>query len=120
MKLAKIIDDRVKELNLSYYRLSKISGVPLNTLYSIKNGVRKVLTLRNTIKIFDALELDLNELKKIDWKWRMITIELAQAINEDRKRVFGSYAFAPDMVTQVLRIRAELEQEINADTRKNV
>ncbi|WP_259703561.1 hypothetical protein [Weissella paramesenteroides] len=49
----------------------------------------------------------------------MITIELAQAINEDRKRVFGSYAFAPDMVTQVLRIRAELEQEINADTRKN-
>lgn len=49
----------------------------------------------------------------------MITIELAQAINEDRKRAFGSYAFAPDMVTQVLRIRAELEQEINADTRKN-
>jgi len=48
----------------------------------------------------------------------MITVELAQAINEDRKRVFGSYAFAPDMVTQVLRIRAELEQEINADTRK--
>ncbi|MCT0484903.1 helix-turn-helix domain-containing protein [Weissella paramesenteroides] len=67
MKLAKIIDDRLKELNLSYYRLSKISGVPLNTLYSIKNGVRKVLTLRNTIKIFEALELDLNELKKIDW-----------------------------------------------------
>ena len=48
----------------------------------------------------------------------MITIELAQAINEDRKRVFSSYAFTPDMVTQVLRIRAELEQEINADTRK--
>lgn len=49
----------------------------------------------------------------------MITIELAQAINEDRKHVFGSYLFAPDMVVQVLRMRAELEQEINADIRKN-
>lgn len=49
----------------------------------------------------------------------MISIELAQAINEDRKRVFGNYAFAPDMVSQVLRIRAELEQAINADMRKN-
>ncbi|MDF8369281.1 hypothetical protein [Weissella paramesenteroides] len=47
----------------------------------------------------------------------MITIELAQAINEDRKRVFGSYAFAPDMVAHVLRIRAELEQAVNADMR---
>lgn len=66
MKLAKIIDNRVKELNLSYYRLSKISGVPLNTLYSIKNNVRQVLTLKNTLKVFKALELDLNELKKLD------------------------------------------------------
>lgn len=49
----------------------------------------------------------------------MITIELAQAINEGRKRVLGSYAFAPDMVVQLLRMRAELEQEINADIRKN-
>lgn len=49
----------------------------------------------------------------------MISIELAQAINEDRKRVFGSYEFAPDMVAQVLHMRAELEQEINADERKN-
>lgn len=49
-----------------------------------------------------------------------ISIELAQAINEDRKRVFGNYSFAPDMVSQVLRIRAELEQELNSDERKNV
>ena len=49
----------------------------------------------------------------------MISIELAQAINEDRKRVLGSYEFAPDMALQVLHMRSELEQEINADKRKN-
>jgi hypothetical protein len=47
----------------------------------------------------------------------MISIELAQAINEDRKRVLGSYEFAPDMVAQVLNMRAELEKEVNADMR---
>ena len=47
----------------------------------------------------------------------MISIELAQAINEDRKLVFGNYAFAPDMVMQVLNMRAELEKEVNADMR---
>ncbi|APS40986.1 hypothetical protein FOL01_0127 [Weissella jogaejeotgali] len=49
----------------------------------------------------------------------MISIELAIALNNERNHVFGSYLFAPDMAVQVLRMRAELEQEINADIRKN-
>lgn len=50
----------------------------------------------------------------------MISIELAIALNNERNHVFGNYLFTPDMVAQILHMRAEVEQEINADTRKNV
>ena len=53
---------------MSYYRLSKESGVDLTALYAIKNGVRDEMTLTNTVKVFKALNIDLNELLKIDWK----------------------------------------------------
>lgn len=66
MKLKDIISNKLEELDMSYYRLSKKAGVDLTTLYSIKNGVRDEMTLTNTIKVFNALELDLNELRKID------------------------------------------------------
>lgn len=49
-----------------------------------------------------------------------ISIELAIALNNERNHVFGSYEFAPDVISQVLHMRAELEKEINADMRKNV
>jgi len=68
MELREIIDNRLKELEMSYYRLSKLSGVHINTLYGIKNGSREEFNLKNTLKIFYALELDLNELWKIDWE----------------------------------------------------
>lgn len=68
MRLKDIISKRLTELGMSYYQLSRLSGVHPNTLYSIKNGRRQELTLKHTVKVFSALELDLNELNKIDWR----------------------------------------------------
>lgn len=68
MKLKDIVSNRLQEIGMSYYRLSKESGVDLTALYAIKNGVRDEMTLTNTVKVFKALNIDLNELLKIDWK----------------------------------------------------
>lgn len=68
MKLKDILEKRVKELNISYYKLSAMANVSLSTLYDLKNNRREEFTLGNTIKVFNALDLDLNELKKIDWE----------------------------------------------------
>lgn len=68
MRLKDIISNKLSELDMSYYQLSKLSGVHPNTLYSIKNGRRQELTLKHTVKVFSVLGLDLNELNKIDWR----------------------------------------------------
>lgn len=68
MKLKDILEKRVKELNISYYKLSKMANVSLSTLYDLKNDRREEFTLRNTIKVFNALRLDLNELREIKWE----------------------------------------------------
>ncbi|QVV90854.1 helix-turn-helix domain-containing protein [Weissella tructae] len=68
MKTKDLIEDRLDELGWTYYRLSKETGIHTNTLYNVKLGKHDMFTLTNTIKIFTALELDLNELKNIDWE----------------------------------------------------
>lgn len=68
MNLYNLIEKRLKELKINLSKLSKLSKVPVNTLYDLKHGRRKTLGLHNTIKVFNALELDLNELRKIDWE----------------------------------------------------
>lgn len=68
MKLKDILANRLKEIGWSWYKLAKESGVHITSLYDMKSGRKDALSLQNTIKVFNALRLDLNELKKIDWE----------------------------------------------------
>lgn len=66
MGLNEIVDNRLNTRGYSYYKLSEEYVISLNSLHSVKNGVRDNFTLEGAIKVFNALELDLNELRKID------------------------------------------------------
>lgn len=47
---------------MSVYRLSKLTGIPLNTLYSYKNQGAEP-SFRNMAKIADALNVGLDEFR---------------------------------------------------------
>ena len=54
--------------NKTRYWLANVTGVSIAALYDVTNGKRKSLTLPAMVKVAIALDLDLNELKKIDWE----------------------------------------------------
>lgn len=69
MSLADLINDGLRlQGNKTRYWLANVTGVSIAALYDVTNGKRSRLTLPSMVKVAIALDLDLNELKKIDWK----------------------------------------------------
>jgi DNA-binding Xre family transcriptional regulator len=56
----KIIDELLKEKNLTDYRLSKLTGVSTSALSSLRTGKVKSLSFENLEKIADALDISLD------------------------------------------------------------
>ncbi|MHB9679788.1 helix-turn-helix transcriptional regulator [Lactococcus lactis] len=59
-----IIEGKLKEKNMSIYRLSKLSGVSTQALSAIKLGQSKKPSFEIVIKITEVLDIDLNQFKK--------------------------------------------------------
>lgn len=69
MSLAEMINNGLQlKGNKTRYWLAHVTGVSIAALYDVTNGKRSRLTLPSMVKVAIALDLDLNELKKIDWK----------------------------------------------------
>lgn len=69
MSLAEIINNGLRlKGNKTRYWLANITGVSITALYDVTNDKRNRLTLPSMVKVAIALDLDLNELKKIDWE----------------------------------------------------
>lgn len=57
------IQKQLDKCHMSVYRLSKITGIPNNTLYQYKNqGVEP--SFKNMVKIADALDFSLDVFRK--------------------------------------------------------
>ena len=68
-----LINDKIKELNISLYRLSKISGIPQSTLSDISIGKSKLLdcngkTLLSLAKILQISIETLLEFEQLSYK----------------------------------------------------
>jgi DNA-binding helix-turn-helix protein len=59
----KLINERLKELDISKYKLAKLTGIFEQTIYSILKGESKNPRLDHVIKIATVLDIDLNKLK---------------------------------------------------------
>lgn len=58
------IQSQLNQKEMSIYRLSKITGIPDNTLYGYKNnGVEP--SFSNMVKIADALDVSLDVFRKV-------------------------------------------------------
>ena len=55
------IEEKLKEKNMSIYRLSKLSGVSTQSLSAIKLGQSKQPSFERVVKIPDVLHIDLNQ-----------------------------------------------------------
>ena len=62
-KFNDLINKRLKELNMSKYKLAKLTGIFEQTIYSILKGDSKNPRLDHVIKIAMVLDIDLNKLK---------------------------------------------------------
>ncbi|WP_314038953.1 helix-turn-helix transcriptional regulator [Gemella morbillorum] len=62
-KFNELINERLKELDISKYKLAKLSGIFEQTIYSILNGESKNPRLDHVVKIATVLDIDLNKLK---------------------------------------------------------
>lgn len=60
LKINKKIDEKLNNLNKTWYWLSKESGISLGTLYPIKSGARTQVTFSTMEKIADALDVSLD------------------------------------------------------------
>lgn len=58
-----LINERLKELDMSKYKLAKLTGIFEQTIYSILKGDSKNPRLDHVIKIATVLDIDLNKLK---------------------------------------------------------
>ncbi|QNN74991.1 helix-turn-helix transcriptional regulator [Weissella diestrammenae] len=66
MYISEIIKNRINELGITWYRLWKITGIGWGTFERLKENPNNRVSSINLIKIANALEIDLNEFKKID------------------------------------------------------
>lgn len=66
MQLIDIINEWIKTGNITLSGLERMAGLPKNTLYNLKYGVKQnSLNLTNATKIAIALDKDMNEFKKL-------------------------------------------------------
>ena len=67
MKVFELVRDELKKQQKSDVWLSEQTGVSAATLRSVRYEDRRQYSLKTMVKIAIALDMDLNELKKIDW-----------------------------------------------------
>lgn len=67
MKAFELVRDELKKQQKSDVWLSEQTGISAATLRSVRYESRRQYSLKTMVKIAIALDLDLNELKKIDW-----------------------------------------------------
>lgn len=66
MQLIDIINEWITEEGIALSKLERMAGVPKNTLYNLKYGIKQnSLNLTNATKIAIALDKDMNEFKKL-------------------------------------------------------
>lgn len=58
--MLEILKILLKDRELSFYQLSKMTGIPTGVLSSFNTGRVKTLSFQNMIKIADALEISLD------------------------------------------------------------
>lgn len=58
-KLSKIIDDK----GITIYRLGQLTGLGVSVFYNLKSGRIKDVTFHSGVKIADALDISLDELR---------------------------------------------------------
>lgn len=59
-----VLKERLKETNMSVYKLSKETGIFQQTLYALVNGNTSRPRLDHAVKIAKVLDIDLNKLKE--------------------------------------------------------
>ena len=62
------IQIQLDKQKISVYRLSKMTGIPLTTIYNYKND-RKEPPFKNMVKIADALDVSLDVFRGGKQKW---------------------------------------------------
>ena len=90
-----LINDKIKELNISLYRLSKISGIPQSTLSDISIGKSKLLdcngkTLLSLAKILQISIETLLEFEQLTYKPEFetnIPLFLKEALSNLKKSI---------------------------------
>ena len=65
MKLKNIIQSYLDDQNHNWSWLSEETGLSRSVTYGIKNEVRENVTLRNITKISVALNIDMNDFKRL-------------------------------------------------------
>lgn len=58
-----LANERLSELNMSKYKLAKLTGIFEQTIYFILRGESKNPRLDHVVKIATVLDIDLNKLK---------------------------------------------------------
>ena len=67
MKVYELVDSHLKAIERRIPWLSKRIGISESALRAVRYDDRRQYTLETMVKIAIALDMDLNELKKIDW-----------------------------------------------------
>lgn len=60
--IVNIINLHLQHKNLSWYRLSKLTGIPESSLTDLRNGRKKEITLSAAAKIAKALDITIDQL----------------------------------------------------------
>lgn len=68
MKVYELIDGHLEAIDRRIPWLSKQTGISSAALRAVRYEDRRQYTLETMVKIAIALDMDLNELKKIDWE----------------------------------------------------
>lgn len=61
----KKLNDRIEELKIKPAKLSLISGVPAQIIYSFRYKINLSLKFDYVVRLANALDIDLNELKGV-------------------------------------------------------
>lgn len=67
MKVYELVDSHLKAIERRIPWLSKRIGISESALRAVRYDDRRQYTLETMVKIAIELDMDLNELKKIDW-----------------------------------------------------
>ena len=65
MKFRELLIDKIEELKIKPTELSEISGVPKMCIYNFRYSINATLKFDYVVRLANALDIDLNELKGV-------------------------------------------------------